>query len=189
MFKESTEYSIVNYYGDMTLAFVDAKILLESFHDKGLWPKFVTYMNAVASESHVSSGTMRINEDDCERLHFMCVNSDVDTSDYKTWFNVQAVYGWYHSHGNILVDSGYIMCVTYDDIKDHIYGSGLNFVTVNLKDAYCGVCYKTRDMFSGCSSSCIKICNAGVDREILYEVDCSKVMHTGEDWEKIHANK
>ena len=35
MFKESTEYYIVNYYENTTLAFVDAKILLESFHDRG----------------------------------------------------------------------------------------------------------------------------------------------------------
>lgn len=187
MFKKSTEYSIVNHYENMTLAFIDAKILLESFHDEDLWPKFIAYMNAVASECHVNAGTVNVKEADCESFHFMCVNSDIDISGYKTWFNIQAVSGWYHSYGNILVDSGYIMCVPYDDIKDHIYGSGLNFVTVNLKDAYCGVCYKTKDMFNDRPSSCVKICNA--DKEVLYEVDCSKVMHSGEDWGKIHANK
>lgn len=187
MVKKVAEYSIMEHYENTTLALIDAKTLLESFHDKGLWPRFVAYMDVVAAESHVNSGTVNVNEDDCKSFHFMCVNSDVDTSGYKTWFNVQTVSGWYHSHGNILVDSGYIMCIPYDDIKDHIYGSGLNFVTIHLENADCGMSYKTNSMFDDYSSSRIKVCDAS--KKVLYEVNCSEIMHTGSDWEKIYAGK
>lgn len=186
MTKKATEYSIVNSYDSDILVFVDAKLLLESFHDKSLWSRFVAYMDTVASESHISSGAMRINEDDCERLHFMCVNSGVDTSDFKTWFNVQAVSGWYHSHGNILVDSGYIMCVPYDDIKDHIFGRYLGSVSVGTSVGDCGMSYKTSGMFNDKPSAYIEVRDI---TERFYKIDCFEIIHTKADWEKICANK
>lgn len=186
MTKKATEYSIVNSYDSDILVFVDAKLLLESFHDKGLWTRFVAYMDTVASESHVNSGTINVNESDCDSFHFMCVNTGIDGSECKTWVDVETSIRSYPSAGHILIESGYIMCIPYNDIKDHIFGRYLGSVSVGTSVGDCGMSYKTSGMFNDKPSAYIEVRDI---TERFYKIDCFEIMHTEADWEKIRANK
>ena len=187
MTKKVTEYSIVEHYNSSILVFVDAKLLLESFKDKGLWSRFVAYMDTVASESHVNSGTINVNENDCKSFHYMCVNTGIDGSEYKTWVDVETGIRSRPSVGHLLVESGYIMCIPYDDIKDHIFGLYLGSVSVGTSIGDCGMSYKTSGMFDNDEPSAyIEVRDIA---ERFYKIDCFEIMHTEADWKKIRANK
>lgn len=181
MIKKVTEYSIVNSYDSDSLVFVDAKILLESFHDKGLWPRFVAHMDTVASDSHVNSGTINVNENDCKSFHYMCVNTGIDGSEYKTWVDVETGIRSRSSVGHLLVESGYIMCIPYDDIKDHILGRYLGSVTVKTCVGDCGMLYKTSGMFDDEPFACIEVHDMS---ERFYKIDCSQITVTEEGWKR-----
>lgn len=187
MIKKVTEYSIANRYDNTVLVFVDAKLLLESFKDKGLWPRLVAYMDAVAPDSHVNSGIVNVNEGDCDSFHYMCINTGIDGSEYKTWVNVEANVRSCPSRGYILVESGYIMCIPYNDIKDHLFGSGLSFVSVASPfNGYCGVSYKTGGMFDNIPTAYIEVGNSD---EMFYKIDCSHPVYTAEEYKKIFGKK
>ena len=181
MIKKVTEYSIVNSYDSDILVFVDAKLLLESFKDKGLWTRFVAYMGTVASDSHVNSGTINVNESDCDSFHFMCVNTGIDGSECKTWVDVKTGIRSRPSAGHILIESGYIMCIPYKDIEDHILGRYLGSVTVGTFFGDCGMSYKTSGMFDDKPSACIEVHDMSGR---FYKIDCSQIMVTEEGWKR-----
>lgn len=171
----------MNSYDSDSLVFVDAKLLLESFKDKGLWPRFVAYMDIVASDSHVNSGTINVNESDCDSFHFMCVNTGIDDSECKTWVDVKTGIRSRPSAGNILIKSGYIMCIPYEDIKDHILGRYLGSVTVETCVGNCGMSYKASGMFNDKPSAYIEVQDI---KERFYKIDCSQIMVTEDGWKR-----
>lgn len=176
----------MNSYDSDSLVFVDAKLLLESFKDKGLWPRFVAYMDTVASDSHVNSGTINVNESDCDSFHFMCVNTGIDDSECKTWVDVKTGIRSRPSAGNILIKSGYIMCIPYEDIKDHILGRYLGSVTVETCVGNCGMSYKASGMFNDKPSAYIEVQDI---KERFYKIDCSQIMVTEDGWKRFFSKK